>query len=29
MRPVETIPGIGSGGLKENDKADEIKYDIW
>jgi hypothetical protein len=28
MRPVETIPGMGVGG-KKNDGGDEFKYDIF
>jgi hypothetical protein len=28
MRPVETIPGMGEGGIKENDGGGEFKYDI-
>jgi hypothetical protein len=27
--PVETIPGMGEGGIKENDKRGELKYDIF
>jgi hypothetical protein len=27
-RPVETVPGIGGGGIKENDGGDEFNYDI-
>jgi hypothetical protein len=27
MRPVETIPGMGEGGKKENDGEDEFNYD--
>jgi hypothetical protein len=27
MRPVETIPGLGAGGIK-NDGGDEFNYDI-
>jgi hypothetical protein len=26
MRPVETIPGIGEGGIKENHGGCEFKY---
>jgi hypothetical protein len=26
MRPVETIPGMGRGRIKENDGGDEFKY---
>jgi hypothetical protein len=29
MRPVETIPGMGGGGIKENDGGGEFKYDIF
>jgi hypothetical protein len=29
MRPVETIPGMGGQGIKENNGGSEIKYDIW
>jgi hypothetical protein len=28
MRPVETIPGMGRGSIKENDGGGEFKYDI-
>jgi hypothetical protein len=28
MRPVETIPGMGGGGIKENDGGGEFNYDI-
>jgi hypothetical protein len=28
MRPVETIPGMGEGRIKENDGGDELKHDI-
>jgi hypothetical protein len=28
MRPVETIPGMGAGGIKENDGGSEFNYDI-
>jgi hypothetical protein len=27
MRPVETIPGIGGGRIKENGGGGEFKYD--
>jgi hypothetical protein len=27
MRPVETIPGIGEGGIKENDRGAEFNSD--
>jgi hypothetical protein len=29
MRPVKTFPGMGEGGIKENDGGDEFKYDIF
>jgi hypothetical protein len=29
MIPVETIPGIGGGGTKENDGGGEFKYNIF
>jgi hypothetical protein len=29
IRPVETIPGIGGGRIKENDGGSEFKYDIF
>jgi hypothetical protein len=28
MRPVETIPGIEGGGIKENDGGGEFNYDM-
>jgi hypothetical protein len=28
MRPVETIPGMGKGEIKENDGGGEFNYDI-
>jgi hypothetical protein len=28
MRPFETIPGIGGGGIKENDGGGVIMYGI-
>jgi hypothetical protein len=28
MRPVETIPGMGRGGIKENDGGKEFNYDM-
>jgi hypothetical protein len=28
MRPVETIPGMGGGGIKENDGGGEFNYDV-
>jgi hypothetical protein len=27
--PVETIPGMGEGGIKENGRGGEFKYDIF
>jgi hypothetical protein len=27
MRPVETIPGLGAGRIKENDGGGEFNYD--
>jgi hypothetical protein len=29
MKPVETVPGIGGGGMKESSGGDEFKYDIF
>jgi hypothetical protein len=29
MRPVETIPGLGVGRQKENDRGGEFNYDIF
>jgi hypothetical protein len=29
MRPVETIPGMGGGRIKEKDGDDKFKYDIF
>jgi hypothetical protein len=29
MIPVETVPGIGGGGMKESSGGDEFKYDIF
>jgi hypothetical protein len=29
MRPIETIPGMGEGRIKETDGGDEFKYDIF
>jgi hypothetical protein len=29
MRPVETIPGMGREGIKENDGGDEFNYDTF
>jgi hypothetical protein len=28
MRPVETVPGMGGGGIKENDGGGEFNDDI-
>jgi hypothetical protein len=28
MRPVETIPGMGGGRIKENDGGGEFNHDI-
>jgi hypothetical protein len=28
MRPVETIPGMGEGRIKENDGGGDFNYDI-
>jgi hypothetical protein len=28
MRPVETIPGMGGDGIKENEGRGEFNYDI-
>jgi hypothetical protein len=28
MRSVKTIPGIGVGGIKENDGGGEFNYDM-
>jgi hypothetical protein len=28
MRPVETVPGMGEGGIKEDDGDGEFNYDI-
>jgi hypothetical protein len=28
MIPVGTIPGMGEGEVKENDRGSEFKYDI-
>jgi hypothetical protein len=28
MRPIETIPGMGEGGIKEDDGGGEFNYDI-
>jgi hypothetical protein len=27
--PVEVVPGIGGGGVKESGGGDEFKYDIF
>jgi hypothetical protein len=29
MRPVETIPGMGGGGIKDNDEGSEFNYEIF
>jgi hypothetical protein len=29
MRPVETIPGMGVGRIKENDEGSEFNYDTF
>jgi hypothetical protein len=29
MTPVETMSGVGGGGIKENDGGGEFKYDIF
>jgi hypothetical protein len=29
MRPVETVPGMEGGGIKENDGGGEFNYDIF
>jgi hypothetical protein len=29
MRPVETIPGMGKKGIRENHGGGEFKYDIF
>jgi hypothetical protein len=29
MRPVETVPGIGGGRIKENDGESELNYDVF
>jgi hypothetical protein len=29
MRPVETIPGMGGGRIKENGGGGELKYSIF
>jgi hypothetical protein len=28
MRPIETIPGMERGRIKENDRGSEFNYDI-
>jgi hypothetical protein len=28
LRPVETVPGMGRRGIKENDGGGEFNYDI-
>jgi hypothetical protein len=27
MKPLKTIPGMGGGGIKENDRGSEFNYD--
>jgi hypothetical protein len=29
MSPVETIPGIREGSIRENDEGGEFKYDLF
>jgi hypothetical protein len=29
MTPVETIPGMGEGKIKENGGGNEFKYDVF
>jgi hypothetical protein len=29
MRPVETLPGMGAGVIKENGEEGELKYDTF
>jgi hypothetical protein len=29
MRPVESIPGIGGRGIKENNRGDGLSYNIF
>jgi hypothetical protein len=29
MRPVESIPGVGGGKIKETDGGGESNYDTW
>jgi hypothetical protein len=29
MTPAETIPEMGEGGIKENDRGGELNYDIF
>jgi hypothetical protein len=29
MRPVETVPGMGRRGIRENDGGGKFNYDIW
>jgi hypothetical protein len=29
MIPIETSPGMGEGGIQENDEGGEFKYDIF
>jgi hypothetical protein len=28
MRPIETMPGMGGEGIKQNDGGGKFKYDI-
>jgi hypothetical protein len=28
MKPVETIPGMKGGRIKENDRGSELNYDL-
>jgi hypothetical protein len=28
MRPIETVPGMGVGWIKENDGGGEFNYDL-
>jgi hypothetical protein len=29
MRPVESVPGMGGGRIKENDERGEFKYNVF
>jgi hypothetical protein len=29
MKPIETVPGIRGGGMKENNGGGEFKYDTF